>query len=278
MYPETLFLVTDPKNGSFAEDRKLAGLLGRYFRVRVVPFSDWRTIPTGAGAVLIRNIWPHHKAADVQLYRRESLEMRRSFARRRIPAYNGLTGRGDVAGKEYLVGLYRRGYPVIPSTDNSRHISRLPDSRVYVVKPKDGLSAVGLRFVDREEAGSQKNDGCIIQPRINFVEESCFFFVDDRFVYAVRTRDRRKRSGADHFVPSMREVATARRFVRWNTLRSGLQRVDFCRTKEGDLLLMEMEDDSPYLFLEALSQKKMKSFVRTLAASIRRHAKSLEKR
>ncbi|NED79536.1 hypothetical protein G3I76_05430, partial [Streptomyces sp. SID11233] len=70
--------------------------------------------------------------------------------------------------------------------------------------------------------------------------------------------------------PSAADLAFARRFIEWNALPYGIQRVDACRTPEGDLLLVELEDHNPYLSLGLLDEDTRTSFERALVASLRR--------
>ena len=60
----------------------------------------------------------------------------------------------------------------------------------------------------------------------------------------------------------------ARRFVDWNTLDHGVQRVDACRTPEGDLLLVELEDLNPYLSLDRVPAPVRERFAATLTRSL----------
>ncbi|TXS31886.1 hypothetical protein EAO74_08195, partial [Streptomyces sp. gb1(2016)] len=61
----------------------------------------------------------------------------------------------------------------------------------------------------------------------------------------------------------------ARRFVEWNTLTHGIQRVDACRTPEGGLLLVELEDLNPYLSLDLVSDRVREAFVARMRDSVR---------
>ena len=42
-------------------------------------------------------------------------------------------------------------FPVIPTVENLKNRSVLPDTEKYVVKSKDGADSVGLKFVTKEE-------------------------------------------------------------------------------------------------------------------------------
>ena len=91
--------------------------------------------------------------------------------------------------------------------------------------------------------------------------------------------DKTKRWALQAYSCSDADIAFAERFIRWNTIKSGIQRVDACRTKDGRLLLVELEDLNPYLsVLEVDPQTRdrfMKDFVAALEQACRTDKNSL---
>ena len=69
-------------------------------------------------------------------------------------------------------------------------------------------------------------------------------------------------------------LAFAREFVEWNTIEHGIQRVDACRTKEGDLLLVELEDLNPYLSIDLLDAPTRDRFLTHFADALERAARA----
>ncbi len=63
---------------------------------------------------------------------------------------------------------------------------------------------------------------------------------------------------------------SARRFVEWNGVDHGIQRVDACRAPDGELLLVELEDLNPYLSLDVLDEPARDAFVAALRTALRR--------
>lgn len=51
------------------------------------------------------------------------------------------------------------------------------------------------------------------------------------------------------------------KFIEWNRIENGIQRVDACRTRDGKLLLVELEDLNPYLSLLELDRKTRERFM-----------------
>ncbi|MFM9366813.1 hypothetical protein [Streptomyces sp. Da 82-17] len=187
--------------------------------------------------------------------------------------HNPLTGRADMAGKQYLLDLTAAGFPVIPTVDRAAHLDRLPDADEYVVKPALGADSIGLRVVPRAELGTLAPDldgsGLLVQPRIPFAYEVSFYFVDADFQYALRTSDGGERWDLQRYEPTAADLEFARRFVAWNTLDHGIQRVDACRAPDGELLLVELEDLNPYLSLDLLPAATRDAFVTRTARSLR---------
>lgn len=60
----------------------------------------------------------------------------------------------------------------------------------------------------------------------------------------------------------------AQLFVDWNAIDHGIQRVDACRTRSGDLLLVELEDLNPYLSLQLTDEATREAFVHRMAESV----------
>jgi hypothetical protein len=96
------------------------------------------------------------------------------------------------------------------------------------------------------------------------------YFVDRDFHYALHAPDPDRRWKLTRYEPSRRDLDFAQRFIDWNTLDQGLQRVDACRTRDGDLLLVELEDLNPYLSLHLLDAATRDAFVDAVVGSLSR--------
>jgi hypothetical protein len=107
----------------------------------------------------------------------------------------------------------------------------------------------------------------LVQPRIDFRYEVSFYYVDDAFQYALHAPDPGQRWTLEPYEPTDADLAFARRFIEWNTLDHGIQRVDACRTREGELLLVELEDLNPYLSLGLVGDQTRDSFVASMTRS-----------
>ncbi|MER5365811.1 hypothetical protein [Streptomyces sp. NPDC002722] len=245
------------------EDIRLTARLREEFDVALCHPRDAAALLDGFDTVVIRNSGPvlhYQEAYDAFRARARELGTR---------VYNPLHGRGDMAGKQYLVDLSRAGHPVIPTVDRAADLGTLPEAPEYVVKPKLGADSAGLRFV-REAALPEGEDGTLlVQPRIDFRYEVSFYFIDHDFQYALYAPDPERRWVLEPYAPDAADLAFARGFVEWNSLDHGIQRVDACRTARGELLLVELEDLNPYLSLDRVAEPVREAFVTRLKASLR---------
>ncbi|MCG7525609.1 hypothetical protein MHW47_14305 [Streptomyces sp. OfavH-34-F] len=245
------------------EDIHLTARLRADFDLALCHPRDAAALLDRFDAVVVRNSGP-------VLHYREAYEaFRARAAELGSRVYNPLTGRGDMAGKQYLVDLSRAGYPVVPTVDRAADLGLLPEAAGYVVKPKLGADSVGLRFVTVPELEPGADGTLLVQPRIDFRYEVSFYFVDHDFQYALYAPDPERRWVLEPYEASAADLAFARSFVEWNTLDLGIQRVDACRTADGGLLLVELEDLNPYLSLDRVAAPVRETFAARMTASLR---------
>ncbi|MFI7341688.1 hypothetical protein ACIBUY_27560 [Streptomyces sp. NPDC050085] len=184
--------------------------------------------------------------------------------------YNELRGKADMAGKDYLPRLFREGYPVIPTITQHEPLDALPAAAGYVIKPLWGADSIGLRRLTPHGAATADRTGHLLQPHIPFRYEVSFYFVDDTFQYALYAPDSAARWSLQPYQATVADLDFARSFIAWNDIRHGIQRVDACRTKDGRLLLMEIEDLNPYLSLDRVSDSTRDAFIESFRAALDR--------
>lgn len=263
----SLLLVTDlgyPAQGRRYgdEDVWLSGRLREQFDVALCSPLDAASLMGRFDVVLVRNSGPviHYR----QAYDAFVAAARGSGTR----LVNPLTGRGDMRGKGYLLELTATGEPVIPTVDRHEDLHRLPPADRYVVKPVLGADSVDLQVVTSLDGVVL--DCMLVQPYVDLRYEVSFVFVGREFQYAVHAPDRERRWELVPYAPSADDLAFAQRFVDWNDLDVGVQRVDACRTQDGDLLLVELEDLNPYLSLDRIGEQERERFVAALVETLHR--------
>ncbi|GGS69981.1 hypothetical protein GCM10010222_08570 [Streptomyces tanashiensis] len=250
------------------EDIHLTARLRADFDLALCHPLDAAALMDAFDAVVVRNSGPvlgHQEAYDAFRERATALG---------TLVYNPLHGRGDMAGKQYLLDLTAAGYPVIPTVDRAEDLHRLPEAAAYAVKPKAGADSIGLRFLAYEELAGLSYGELLVQPRVDFRYEVSFYFVDDRFQYALYAPDPERRWVLEPYEPTADDLDFARRFIDWNTLDHGIQRVDACRAPGGELLLVELEDLNPYLSLDRVPEPVRERFADALVRSLRAFLKA----
>jgi hypothetical protein len=184
------------------------------------------------------------------------------------PCYNSLSGKADMRGKEYLLELTKLGFPVIPTISNVDELHLLAQQDTYIVKLKKGADSIGMETVARQRLSDIDLNHHIIQPHVDFKYEVSFYYIDNVFQYAMYAPDPARRWALEQYQASAEDLAFAQQFIQWNELEHGIQRVDACRTRSGELLLVELEDLNPYLSLLLLDQPVRDQFMRNFRQAL----------
>lgn len=272
--PSKILLVSDFEYQArgrvyYEEDLFLSARLREVFSVAVVnPRNAVSFMEHFKGVVLFRNTGP------VSLFANAYSDFRRVALDEKILVYNELTGKADMQGKQYLLDLFCQGFPVVPSIASLDDLSLLPSSGQYLTKPLDGADSLGVKYYAFEQLARASLDGQLLQPLLEIEYEVSFYFLDNEFHYALYAPDRERRWELKPYKATEHDLAFARRFIEWNALRHGIQRVDAARTVDGQLLLMELEDINPYLSLSLLEHSVRERFVESLIAALQRRGLS----
>ena len=206
-----------------------------------------------------RNCW----SSDATI---EEVKEQNKFSKRiihkNLPRIN-FDGKYDENGKKYLVDLFKKGYPVIPSIDNLDNMYLLEKADKYMLKLKNSYDGIGQMVVDKKQLKEKFNDSYIIQSFMHFKSEVQFYYIKDKFEYALE------------FVPSKipvypdpiqynfseKELEMADTFAKLNENYYGIQRIDFIKLEDGTLLLTEIEDIDPYLDLDCVDETIKNKFI-----------------
>jgi hypothetical protein len=258
------------------EDILLTSQLRDDFDLALCHPRDATALMDAFDAVVVRNSGP------VLAYQDVYNDFRRRALADGTRVYNPLSGRADMAGKQYLLDLTAAGYPVIPTVDRAKDLHLLPQAERYVVKPKLGADSIGLRIISPEgmhelidgdvpvDTDVLVDGNVLVQPCVDFAYEVSFYFVDHDFQYALYAPHTDRRWQLEPYEPTDADLEFARRFIEWNGIDHGIQRVDACRAPGGELLLVELEDLNPYLSLDALDDGCRDAFVVAMKASLHR--------
>ncbi|MFE2459123.1 hypothetical protein [Streptomyces sp. NPDC059402] len=248
------------------EDIFLTSRLREEFDLALCHPRDAAALLDGFDAVVVRNSGP------VREYKAAYDAFRERAAERGTRVYNQLTGRADMLGKQYLLDLTAAGFPVVPTVDRAEDLHLLPAADEYVVKPRLGADSAGLRIVPAAGVAEALGDAAdlLVQPRVDFAYEVSFYFVDHDYQYALHAPHPDRRWQLEPYDATVADLHFARRFIEWNGVDHGIQRVDACRAPDGELLLVELEDLNPYLSLDALDEPARDAFVTAVRTALRR--------
>ncbi|MBN1069550.1 hypothetical protein FC789_15560 [Clostridium botulinum] len=251
----------------YDEDLFLTSKLRENFKLVICNPKDMNDFIDDYDLTIFRNAGP------VSNFQNEYRLFKEKVKLHNLKTYNSFNGKADMKGKDYLIELTDKNYPVIKTIDNLNYIDKLPIVNKYVIKPKDGADSIGMKFLSKEELYKNINlddKNTLIQPLINFKYEVSFYFIDKEFQYALYAPDKNKRWELKEYVPTKEDLEFAQKFIQWNNLNHGIQRVDACRTEENELLLVELEDLNPYLSLLEISDELRNKFVDSLKNSLRK--------
>ncbi len=179
-----------------------------------------------------------------------------------LPRIN-FDGNFDNKGKHYLSHLYNLGYSVVPTIDTIDDLNKIPACEKFLIKPVNGYASFGIIEVDASNIREYWNKNYVIQPKIDFDSEVQFYFVGGKYQFAQIFTPKKLLShdNAVFYIPTDKEIELATTFAELNGEEfNGVQRIDFL--KVGDrLLLSELEDDCPYMAIEALEDEGRTSFI-----------------
>jgi len=241
----------------YEEDLYITSILKNYFNIALCHPLNSKSFEEDVDLIVFRN------TGSVLGYKEEYEKFINRIKTKNIQTFNEFTGKADMQGKQYLLDLTKANYPVIPTINSKENLSFLPVVDEYVIKPVGGADSIGLEYLTKKELYEEKlSDKMLIQPRIDFEYEVSFYFLNDKFEYALYAPNNEKRWELEQYIPTDEDLKFAKKFIEWNNIKKGIQRVDACRTKEGKLLLVELEDLNPYLSLSSLDDKCRDSFMK----------------
>lgn len=208
---------------------------------------------------LLRNTW--NTDATIETIKDKS-DFRRRVINKNLPRIN-FDGKYDGSSKEYLVHLYKDGYPVIPTIDNIEDILLLRKYNKFMLKLKDSYDGIGQMVVDKQELEQKYTDSYIIQPFIKFKSEVQFYYIKDKFEYALEFVPSKIPiyPEAIKYIPNENEIELVNEFSKLNGNYYGIQRIDFIKLNNGNLLLTEIEDIAPYLDLDCVDEVTKDRFI-----------------
>lgn len=226
--------------------------------------------------IVIRNIW-HFDSNNYEEYKNKMTNLRKRLKRKNIPTIN-LYGKFDDSGKLYLKRLYNEGYPVIPTATDLLDFKKYSGNDIFLLKPINGYEGYGI--VEKHKNEIVGNEKYIIQPKLRFKKEVEFYFLNKEFQFALEFVPSKK---PIYPIPNLynysdNEMKIAQDFANLcDDKFVGVQRIDFLKTEDGNLLLLEIGDSSPYLNLNSLDEKVKNIFLENYKNMVYKYYNSYHK-
>lgn len=260
----TDFYYTANGRAYFEEDLYLTGRLKEHFDILIGHPQQALSYLHCAPLIVFRNTGP------VMHYRAYFHRFVAEVSQRGITTFNSFDGKADRKGKDYLLQLTKEGYPVIPTVESISELEKLGNPAQYIIKLKEGADSIGMQVLHKEGLLQSNPANRLLQPFLPLLYEVSFYYLDNRLQYALYTPNKEQRWQLAEYEPSAADLDFADRFIQWNGMTRGIQRVDAGRLPDGSLLLIELEDLNPFLSIAVLSEEKREWFIQNLVAALQK--------
>ena len=255
-----ILLVTDIDNPGLKEDCMIArSFINDGHKVTIARQDYDEKLDDMFDLIIIRNIW-HLDNDNYEEHKQNIISLIKRLKEKSVPTIN-LNGIFDTQGKLYLEDLYKKGYPVIPSSTNIQDFLKYNDNASFLLKPLDGYDGYGI--IEKEKRSITNDDNYLIQPKIGFSKEIEFYFLNKEFQYVLEFVPSKK---PVYPIPNLysyteEELKIAQSFAnQCGDDFCGVQRIDFLKT-DNELLLLEIGDSAPYLNLSSLDDETRNKFI-----------------
>lgn len=250
-----ILILSNPNNYEHIEDLYIANAFkedGHFVEILWVDYDE--KLDNEFDIIIRRNTWVEDEQ-DIYHYKTKNEVLKERLLNKNIKTVNleGLDGKG----KGYLCDLFKNGKKVIPTIDNIKEIDRLPSAEEYVLKDKDSFgSGLGQRIVKANKLETEFKLGDLIQPKLKFKSEVQCYFIADKLMYVYEyTPSKYPNYPKPKLINLNKEQQRlAYEFAKESNLKVGFQRIDFLKLENDELILLEIEDNSPHMNLEELPE------------------------
>ncbi len=240
---------------SFAEDGHHVDILN--FPVDHKLIKDYQLI-------VFKNAWDLNEKTYRNYFAQEA-EFFKAVKKAKVPIVNTLDGKLDFAtrGKRILVDLYKQGYNVVPTIDDMKELDLLPKSDFYIVKPTIGYDGFDMKKVSAKKISKVVLKDEVVQPKLSFKSEIQMYFVNGRFMYALKYSPSKWPDYPDPVEVKLNrsQIKMGEDLFKLYGLTCSFGRVDFLELEDGKLIMLEMADSNPNMSLPYLSKKTLNKFL-----------------
>ena len=251
-----ILILSNPDNNEFyEEDTYIANSFkedGHDVKMLWIDYDE--KLDDDIDIVIRRNAWVNTDEETLE-YKIKNDKLIERIKSKNIKTVNlvGLDGNG----KKYLCSLFKQGKNVIPTIDNLLDINKLGLTEKYILKDKNSFgSGIGQKTVSADEIEREFQEGYIIQPQLKFKSEVQCYFVGEKLMYVYEYSPSKYPNYPDPKEISLneKERKLVDEFVKIANVRVGFLRLDFLRLLNDELILLEIEDNSPHMDLEKLNE------------------------
>lgn len=255
-----ILILSNPKNEEFIEDKYIANAFKEDGHIVKMAWVDYdENLDDKFDIIIRRNTWVEEEK-ETNYYRIKNDKMKKRLKEKKIKTVN-LEGL-DEQGKFYLCKLFKGGKKVIPTIDKIEDINKINGTEEYVLKDNDSFgSGLGQKFVKRKDLKEEFNEGYLIQPKLKFKSEIQCYFVANKLMYVYEYTPSKYPNYPEPKLITLNEQdkKLAEQFANISNLKVGFQRIDFLKLENDELILLEIEDNSPHMDLEKLDKELRKN-------------------
>lgn len=181
----------------------------------------------------------------------------------------------NTIGKKYLADLYKQKFKVVPTIDNIKDVDILPVVDKYIKKPFVSYEGFGMQEISREDLKTLKLKNEILQSKIDFISEVQLYFVNNQYQYAVEYTPRKwpDYPTPHMFKPAQKYINEAKRLIDLNNATCSINRVDFLRVNENEMLLLEFADTCPNMNLSLIDREASEKFLKNFKKAVYEYMK-----
>lgn len=251
-----ILILSNPQNDELMEDIYIVNSFKEDGNIVDVKWVDYdEKLDQNYDIIIRRNTWVEDEN-ETKYFKLKNDYLIERLNNKNIRTINleGLDGQG----KMYLCKLFKLGKKVIPTINNINELSSLGNVGEYVLKDNNSFgSGLGQKFIKADEIIDQFKVGQLIQPKLKFKSEIQCYFVGNKLMYVYEYSPSKY---PDYPTPRIiqlnwKEKKLAVEFAKISELKYGFKRIDFLRLENNELILLEIEDNSPHMNLEKLDYK-----------------------
>ena len=249
-----ILILSNTENEEFIEDAYIATAFRKDGHRVTIKWVDYEEeLDEKFDVIIRRDTW-------VEAGKDKNDILKERLSRKNIKTVNliGLDG----MGKQYLCELFEQGKQVIPTVDNIEDINKFEKTKEYVLKDNNSFgSGIGQKMVKAEDLAKEFKEGYLIQPKLKFKSEIQCYFIGQKLMYVYEYIPSKY---PDYPQPNLitlneQDKQLACEFAKESGLKYGFQRIDFLRLENDNLILLEIEDNSPHMNLEKLDEDMRKA-------------------